>query len=69
MTRKPLAAALALGMAMGAQANEVMWMPTQLPDLAKPLQAAGFKGNPADLADLTKPVGGDLGQFGRLVLL
>ena len=39
MTRKPLAAALALGMgmAMGAQANEGMWMPTQLPELAKTL--------------------------------
>ena len=30
-------------------------MPTQLPDLAKPLKAAGFKGNPADLANVTAP--------------
>ena len=29
-------------------------MPSQLPQLAKQLKAAGFKGNPADLADLTK---------------
>ncbi|QNN71614.1 S46 family peptidase [Thermomonas carbonis] len=31
-----------------------MWMPSQLPQLAKELQAAGFKGDPADLANLTR---------------
>ena len=29
-------------------------MPSQLPSIGKPLLAAGYKGNPADLADLTK---------------
>uniref|UniRef100_UPI0022850DC4 S46 family peptidase n=1 Tax=Escherichia coli TaxID=562 RepID=UPI0022850DC4 len=52
--RKALPTALALGLtlAAGAHADEGMWMPTQLPELAKPLQAAGFKGNPADLAKM-----------------
>ena len=72
MTRKPLAAALALGMgmAMGAQANEGMWMPTQLPELARTLKQAGFKGDPRELADVTAPplsavvrVGGGTGAF------
>ena len=31
-----------------------MWMPSQLPQLAKELKAAGFRGNPADLANLTR---------------
>jgi len=55
--RKALPTALALGLtlAAGAHADEGMWMPTQLPDLAKPLHAAGFKGNPADLANVTAP--------------
>lgn len=70
--RKPLSAALALGLtlAAGAHADEGMWMPTQLPDLAKPLKAAGFKGNPADLANVTAPplsavvrAGGGTGSF------
>ncbi len=71
MTRKPLAAALVLGMGLAtAHANEGMWMPTQLPDLAKTLKAAGFKGNPGELADVTAPplsavvrVGGGTGAF------
>ncbi len=70
--RKPLSAALALGLtlAAGAHADEGMWMPTQLPELAKPLKAAGFKGNPADLANVTAPplsavvrAGGGTGSF------
>ncbi|WP_145478592.1 S46 family peptidase [Stenotrophomonas rhizophila] len=70
--RKPLSAALALGLtlAAAAHADEGMWMPTQLPDLAKPLKAAGFKGNPADLANVTAPplsavvrAGGGTGSF------
>jgi len=70
--RTPLVAALALGLtlATGAHADEGMWMPTQLPDLAKPLKAAGFKGNPADLANVTAPplsavvrAGGGTGSF------
>jgi len=71
-SRKPLTAALALGLtlAAGAHADEGMWMPTQLPDLAKPLKAAGFKGNPGDLANVTAPplsavvrAGGGTGSF------
>lgn len=70
--RKPLSAALALGLtlAAGAHADEGMWMPTQLPDLAKPLKAAGFKGDPADLANVTAAplsavvrAGGGTGSF------
>ena len=70
--RKPLSAALALGLtlAAGAHADEGMWMPTQLRDLAKPLKAAGFKGNPADLANVTAAplsavvrAGGGTGSF------
>jgi hypothetical protein len=47
-----------------------MWMPSQLPSIAKPLREAGFQGNPAELADLTKAplnavvkVGGATGSF------
>ncbi|QIL21221.1 S46 family peptidase [Thermomonas sp. HDW16] len=55
MRYRMLPAAILLGLACGhAQADEGMWMPSQLPQLAKELKAAGFKGNPADLADLTK---------------
>ena len=72
MTRKPLTAALVLGMSLSATAaaNEGMWMPTQLPELAKTLKAAGFKGDPRQLADVTAPplsavvrVGGGTGAF------
>ncbi|MGS1077408.1 S46 family peptidase [Pseudoxanthomonas beigongshangi] len=64
--------ALALGIALvlPAQANEGMWMPSQLPQLAGPLRQAGFEGDPAALADLTRPplnavvkVGGATGAF------
>ncbi len=49
------ATTLALGIALTlpAHADEGMWMPSQLPQLAKPLRAAGFKGNPKTLADVT----------------
>ena len=64
------ALALSLTLAAGAHADEGMWMPTQLPELAKPLKAAGFKGNPADLANVTAPplsavvrAGGGTGSF------
>ncbi len=47
--------ALCLSTAAGAaHADEGMWMPSQLPMLAKQLKAAGFKGDPAVLGDLTK---------------
>ena len=56
MRKRTLSAALALTLAGGvANADEGMWMPSQLPQLAAQLQAAGFKGDPARLADVTKP--------------
>src|SRR6478672_6036053 len=55
MRLRPAVLTLALASAVGAaHADEGMWMPSQLPQLAKELKAAGFKGKPADLADLTK---------------
>ncbi len=53
MRLRPLIVAMALASA-AAHADEGMWMPAQLPQLAKDLKAAGFKGDPTDLADLTK---------------
>jgi len=70
--RKTLPASLALGLtlAAAAHADEGMWMPTQLPELAKPMKAAGFKGDPRDLANVTAPplsavvrAGGGTGSF------
>ncbi len=64
--------ALAVGVALSvpAHAFEGMWMPAQMPQLESELRAAGFKGNPADLADLTAAplnavvrVGGGTGSF------
>ncbi|MFC7301170.1 S46 family peptidase [Cognatiluteimonas weifangensis] len=48
-----LAAAASTGFA--AQADEGMWMPSQLPGIAGQLRQAGFQGDPASLADLTRP--------------
>jgi hypothetical protein len=45
----------AAGLSLGAQADEGMWMPSQLPQISAQLEAAGFKGDPRDLADLTRP--------------
>jgi hypothetical protein len=53
MRLRPLVLALLLATG-AAHADEGMWMPSQLPQLAKELKAAGFTGNPADLADLTR---------------
>ncbi|WP_369915059.1 S46 family peptidase [Xanthomonas sp. NCPPB 3005] len=67
-----LAASLTLGLALTAtaHADEGMWMPSQLPELAKPLREAGFRGDPRDLAAVTQPplsavvkVGGGTGAF------
>ena len=56
MRQRTLTAALALALAGGAaHADEGMWMPSQLPQLAAQLKAAGFKGDPAQLADVTRP--------------
>ena len=42
----------------GLRADEGMWMPQQIPQLAARLQAMGFKGNPKAFADLTgQPMG------------
>jgi hypothetical protein len=60
----------AMALALEAKADEGMWMPSQLPSIAKNLKAAGFQGDAADLADLTKAplnavvrVGGGTGSF------
>ncbi|MBF6025707.1 S46 family peptidase [Lysobacter niastensis] len=70
MRRRVLALSLSLSMLGAAQADEGMWMPSQLPDIAKQLKAAGFKGRPRDLAELARPpmnavvkVGGASGAF------
>jgi hypothetical protein len=48
-----LTAALAAALLpAAAHADEGMWMPSQLPEIAPQLAAAGFRGDPADLADL-----------------
>ena len=51
-------------------ADEGMWMPGQLTDLATPMRQAGFRGDPRALADVTRPplsavvkVGGGTGAF------
>jgi hypothetical protein len=48
-----LALACLAGLAAQAQADEGMWMPSQLPQIAAQLRAAGLAGDPAALADLT----------------
>ena len=55
MRRRFPISTLALGVALSlpAHADEGMWMPSQLPQLAKPLRHAGFKGDPKTLADVT----------------
>ncbi|MGO1073120.1 S46 family peptidase [Lysobacter sp. CA199] len=68
---RPRVLALSLALcATAAQADEGMWMPSQLPDIARQLRAAGFKGDPGDLAELTRApmnavvkVGGATGSF------
>ncbi len=55
--------ALALGIAVACcttvsppvLADEGMWMPSQLPAIAAQLKQAGYQGDPAALADLTRP--------------
>ncbi|MEJ1097731.1 MULTISPECIES: S46 family peptidase [unclassified Pseudoxanthomonas] len=72
MISKPSLSLLALSVAFAlpAHADEGMWMPSQLPELAKPLRSAGFEGDPASLADVTQPplsavvrAGGGTGSF------
>ncbi|KQZ66253.1 MULTISPECIES: S46 family peptidase [unclassified Lysobacter] len=68
---RPRLLALSLALcAAPAHSDEGMWMPSQLPEIAAQLRAAGFKGEPGDLAELAKPpmnavvkVGGATGAF------
>ena len=69
-TPSRLSALLWLGLIHGAQADEGMWLPTQLPDIAGRMQAAGYRGDAAAMADLTAAplnavvrVGGGTGAF------
>lgn len=69
MRRQLLAASLALTFG-AAHADEGMWIPSQLPEIASQLRAAGFRGDARELADLTKApmnavvkVGGATGAF------
>ena len=70
--RSTLSVSLALGLAFAAEAraDEGMWMPGQLPQIGAALAKAGFAGDPATLADVTRPplsavvkVGGGTGAF------
>ncbi|URL57193.1 S46 family peptidase [Luteibacter flocculans] len=60
----------AVALALDAKADEGMWLPSQLPQIAKNLKEAGFRGDPAALADLTRAplnavvrIGGGTGSF------
>lgn len=73
MQKTILAAATGLAltlMTLPLKADEGMWLPTQLPDIAGAMQAAGFKGEAASMADVTRPplaavvrAGGATGAF------
>ena len=59
-----------MALALDANADEGMWLPSQLPGIAKNLKGAGFRGDPQDLADLTRAplnavvrIGGGTGSF------
>jgi len=56
--RKIVLLAVASLWVFGLRAEQGMWMPQQIPDLAAKLQALGFKGDPKSFADLTgQPMG------------
>ena len=62
--------AVAMSFSPLAQADEGMWMASQLPSISQQLKAAGYRGDPAALAELTRPplsavvkVGGATGAF------
>lgn len=62
--------AVAMSFSPLAQADEGMWMASQLPSISRQLKAAGYRGDPAALAELTRPplsavvkVGGATGAF------
>lgn len=53
-----LSVVILLAAVIGLRAEQGMWMPQQIPDLAARLRALGFTGNPAAFADLTgQPMG------------
>ena len=59
MQVRPVLAAFGLATACAAAcppalADEGMWLPSQLPSIAAQLKAAGYQGDPAALADLSK---------------
>ncbi len=58
MQKKMLGVAMAAGVfglaAWPVAADEGMWMPSQLPGLSADLRKAGFKGDPRQLAELTR---------------
>ncbi len=57
-SRTVLFLAAAIAVALPLAADEGMWMPQQIPDLAARLKAMGFQGDPAAFADLTgQPMG------------
>jgi hypothetical protein len=54
----PLALALSLALVASVTADEGMWIPSQIPDLAPKLRSMGFEGDPQAFADLTgQPMG------------
>ena len=56
-TRLDLVLVLCL-LSVAARADEGMWMPQQIPQLAERLKAMGFRGDPQAFADLTgQPMG------------
>jgi hypothetical protein len=58
LSRLFLCLAIALAAASPTAADEGMWMPQQIPDLAQKLKAMGFEGDPAAFADLVgQPMG------------
>ncbi|HXY39432.1 MAG TPA: S46 family peptidase, partial [Vicinamibacteria bacterium] len=58
LRRVLILAACALASATPVLADEGMWMPQQIPELAGKLRAMGFEGDPAAFADLTgQPMG------------
>jgi hypothetical protein len=58
LLRRTVLLAVMLAPVSGLLADEGMWMPQQIPELAARLQAMGFKGDPKAFADLTgQPMG------------
>jgi hypothetical protein len=54
----PLTFALVVALSVPVVADEGMWIPSQIPDLASTLRGMGFEGDPQAFADLTgQPMG------------